>query len=382
MLHGWQYQATGSRDLRIDWLRGLAMTFVIVNHTKLSSVLTWFSYERFWTVTAAEVFVVLSGIVIGMVSGRKLRRGDWRGVLRGLSRRALILYLAFLGVALSVVLIQLTGFDVWSIRFIDADSLDAADWRDIALMRTGPWAFEIVCLYVWLVAAAAPCLIALRYAGSLPVLGVSWALYLWYRLSPHTLTAAEFETVFPILAWQLLFVHGLVIGYHRERIGAFIGARRKPLTIAAGAATCGFIAFALCNPWTEGPRLLHLHLLPPERFAELYAQYFGLEELGAGRLLNLLVALPLAYAVLTAFWKLAAPLGKVFVTLGQQSLGAFVLHVYAIMLIAHSSAADGLWIHTALQVTAVLAIATLLNLIRRQSPRRAAMRAPAHPLPA
>ena len=103
-------------------------------------------------------------------------------------------------------------------------------------------------------------------------------------LSRHTLTAAEFETVFPILAWQLLFVHGLVIGYHRERIGAFIGARRQPLTIAAGAATSGFIAFALCNPWTEGPRLLHLHLLPPERFAELYAQYFGLEELGAGRL--------------------------------------------------------------------------------------------------
>ena len=102
----------------------------------------------------------------------------------------------------------------------------------------------------------------LRGHREIVLLGVSWALYLWYRLSPHTLTAAEFETVFPILAWQLLFVHGLVIGYHRERIGAFIGARRKPLTIAAGAATSGFIAFALCNPWTEGPRLLHLHLLP------------------------------------------------------------------------------------------------------------------------
>ena len=137
MLHGWQYQGTGSRDLRIDWLRGLAMTFVIVNHTKLSSVLTWFSYERFWTVTAAEVFVVLSGIVIGMVYGRKLRQSDWRGVVRGLSRRAMVLYLAFLGVAFSVVLIQLAGFDVWSIRFIDADSLDAANCRDIALMQIG-----------------------------------------------------------------------------------------------------------------------------------------------------------------------------------------------------------------------------------------------------
>jgi len=49
---------TGTRDLRIDFLRGLAMTCVIVNHSKLPSLLSWFSYERFWVVTAAEVFVV------------------------------------------------------------------------------------------------------------------------------------------------------------------------------------------------------------------------------------------------------------------------------------------------------------------------------------
>ena len=52
----------GRRDLRIDWLRGLAMTCVIINHSRMSSLLSWFSYERFWVVTAAEVFVVLSGV--------------------------------------------------------------------------------------------------------------------------------------------------------------------------------------------------------------------------------------------------------------------------------------------------------------------------------
>ena len=55
------YAAEGRRDLRIDWLRGLAMTCVIVNHSRMSSLLSWFSYERFWVVTAAEVFVALSG---------------------------------------------------------------------------------------------------------------------------------------------------------------------------------------------------------------------------------------------------------------------------------------------------------------------------------
>jgi hypothetical protein len=67
MFTDWQTPSKGSRDFRIDWLRGLAMTLVIVNHSKMSSLLSWFSYERFWVVTAAEVFVVLSGAVLGMV---------------------------------------------------------------------------------------------------------------------------------------------------------------------------------------------------------------------------------------------------------------------------------------------------------------------------
>src|SRR5437773_35499 len=142
MLRGWQYSGDGTRDLRIDWLRGLAMTCVIIDHSKLSSLLSWFSYERFWTVTAAEVFVVLSGAVLGMAYGKKLKRGDWRGVIAGLSRRAATLYLIFLGVTLSLTL----------------NHLDAAAWPDIPLMRTGPWAFQIIGLYVWLVAAAIPCL--------------------------------------------------------------------------------------------------------------------------------------------------------------------------------------------------------------------------------
>ena len=73
----------GSRDARIDWLRGLAMTCVIVNHSRLPSLLSWFSYERLWVVTAAEVFVVLSGVVLGMVYGRRLARDGWPAVVRG-----------------------------------------------------------------------------------------------------------------------------------------------------------------------------------------------------------------------------------------------------------------------------------------------------------
>src|SRR5262245_36055735 len=173
LVHVVQPHALARRDVRLDWLRGLAMACVIVNHSKLSSLLSWFSYERMGVVTAAEVFVVLSGVVIGMVYGRRLARDGWRAVVGGLGRRAALLYAAFVGVTLSVLVLASLGIDV---TFVAASNgfapewfleriTNAAMWRDVLLMRAGPWPFEIIGLYVWLVAAAVPCLLILRRAG-------------------------------------------------------------------------------------------------------------------------------------------------------------------------------------------------------------------------
>jgi len=396
MLSRWEYVEEGRRDLRIDWLRGLAMTCVIIDHSRLSSLLSWFSFERFWVVSAAEVFVVLSGIVLGMVYGTRLIRGDWPAVVRGLGRRALMLYVVFVAVTLSVHALSLAGIDVRSLAMpderhlgfawcLDPRTMNLAAWRDVALMRCGPWAFQIVGLYVWLVAAAVPCLVALRFAGWRPLLAASWGAYLLDRIAPHPLTTAQFESTFPIMAWQLLFVHGLAIGYHREQLGEFVARMPRAISIAVAAAAAAFLVFALCNPWTEGPSWLHLRLVSPARFTYLYFNYFSLSDLQIGRVLNLAVALPVGYALLTRVWLIARPLGKVFVTLGQQSLGAFVLHVYGILLIAHLRLPRAHWLstNTLIQVMAILAIAALLNASQRRPVRQRAVRtAPARPLAA
>src|SRR5262252_7184818 len=380
MLRGWQYSSDGSRDLRLDWLRGLAMSCVIIDHSKLQSLLSWFSYERLWTVTAAEVFVVLSGTVLGMVYGPKLRRGEWRRVVRGLSKRALTLWLAFVAVTLSIAVLAMFGVDVealtsWgdsAVAPFDPYRFDAGGLREIALMRAGPWAFEIVALYVWLVIAAIPSLLVVRFIGWRTLLIASWALYLFYRIAPHTLTAAHFETAFPMLVWQLLFVHGIAIGYERERIHRIMTHAPRMLAIGAVVASAVFIVFALSNPWADGPGFLRWTFVSEDRFTDLYWRYFSLRDLGIGRLLNLAAALPLCYALLTMFWKLASPVGRVLITLGQQSLGAFVLHVYAILLIAHVplSSENRVWANTLLQVAVILAIAGVLAAIRSRPDRR------------
>ena len=384
--------SSGARDLRIDWLRGLAMTCVIVNHSKLTSLLSWFSYERLWVVTAAEVFVLLSGIVLGTVYGRKLARNGWATVVRGLGRRAVVLYGAFVAVTVSVLALAAMGVDVRAVApsggqtavwFFAPRTMNAAAWRDVLLMRVGPWPFEIIGLYVWLVAAAVPCLLILRSAGWRPLIAASWTLYVWYHLSPHPLTHAGFEAAFPLLTWQLLFVHGIAIGYHRDRLSSAVDRVLPFVAPTAVLAATAFAVFALCNPWTEGPAWLRLRLVSPELFTYLYDRFFSLKDLGVGRLLNLAIGLPVAYGVLTRYWSLARPLHNVFITLGQQSLGAFVLHVYALLLLAFIPFGDGVLINTMVQVLILVGtVATLQALKRPRASQRPAPLLPAEPLAA
>ena len=366
--------SVGARDLRIDWLRGLAMTCVIVNHSKLSSPLSWFSYERLWVVTAAEVFVILSGIVLGMVYRRRLDRHGWAVVLRGLVRRATFLYSTFLAVTMSILVLAASGIDVRAVSpsaehatpwFFAPQMMDAAAWRDVLLMRSGPWAFEIIGLYVWLVAAAVPCFVILRWAGWRTLLGASWTLYLWYRLAPHAVTNAGFELTFPLLAWQLLFVHGIAVGYYRDRIGEAAERTPKWLAGAAVVGLSGFAMFAFCNPWMDGPSWLRLRLISDDRFTYVYGHFFMLKELGAARLVNLGVGLPVGYAALTRCWSLTRPLHGLFITLGQQSLGAFVLHVYAVLLLAYLPIPGDVLTNTLIQAAIVVGIAVALSAIQR-----------------
>jgi len=371
------------------------MTCVIVDHSKLSSFLTWFSYERFWVVSAAEVFIVLSGTVLGATYCRKLARGGWPVVVRGLGRRALTLYLALAAVTISVVLMSLVGIDVRSLTmwgagkpgpacFVNPRLTSLALWRDVGLMRCGPWAFQIVGLYVWLVAAAVPCLLALRSVGWRPVLAASWIVYIGYRVAPQPVTGALFESAFPILAWQLLFVHGLAIGYYRESLSAFVSRCPRFVPVALVAASIAFGVFAFCNPWADGPAALHWKFVTPERFTYLYFQYFNLTDLRIGRVLNVAVALPVGYLLLTRWWPIARRFGLVFVTLGQQSLAAFVLHVYGILLLAHipRTYTSSLWTVTLVQVTLVVCVAALLDAWQRWSFRRSASTESARPLAA
>ena len=65
----WAYAIADKRDLRLDLLRGFAVFAMVVDHFGGSSWLYFITGGNTFFVSAAEAFVFLSGLVVGMIYG-------------------------------------------------------------------------------------------------------------------------------------------------------------------------------------------------------------------------------------------------------------------------------------------------------------------------
>jgi len=75
------------------------------------------------------------------------------------------------------------------------------------------------------------------------------------------------------------------------------------------------------------------------------------------------------------------PVHKLVIVLGQGSLGAFVLHVYAVVLLTHLPIGDGLLTNTVLQLLVIVGTAGLLNAMSRERQASPVLR-PSHAMAA
>lgn len=334
--------ASGARHLKIDFLRGLATVFVVVDHIELPSLYHLISHERLGVVSGAELFVVLSGVVLGLVFRR-------RGRVDRVLARARLLYGVAVSVALGAYLIsRIPGGDgavltTWTDRAtgtvfpLYSGAQDPLHFlAGVLLLQSGPWQFNIMGLYVVLLLLAPVALRGLGRGQVLQVLAVSWALYLIQTLSPGKRLPLSFDEPFRLLAWQLLFVHGLALGYFRQEVLAWL--RTRPGRMLGGAAVvvfAGLLFFSWNSPWSEGAFDRRLSLIPASTFWDVYTRWFDRAQLGPGRVLNVAALLLVAYALLGRFWPFfQRTLGWLLVPLGQVTLYVFILHVFFVYLVA------------------------------------------------
>jgi hypothetical protein len=358
------YAEPGRRDLRIDTMRGVAIVFVVVNHVGLVSVFQTITEEGVGVVSGAELFVLLSGVVLGLVHRPAMEAGGIRQVAGRTTRRALKLYVTALVVVLVVFLLsRIPGVDGTAVTTFTDEGTGAAGTGasgtvydlypgsdrllaypasapallDLLLLRIGPWQFNIMGLYVVLLAVSPLILMLLARRLWAVVLGVSVALHVVGAVAPTRLLPSQFEDSFPLLSWQLLFVVGMVVGYHRRSILAWWSSRAGRVVLPVCVLLAVLLAlFAWSNPYLSNPLDVRLALLPDATYQPLYDAWFQRTRIEPGRLLDVLLVVVVGYAALTAFWRpIHRALGWFLVPLGQATLYVFIMHVLLALVAAN-----------------------------------------------
>jgi len=109
--------AAGTRDLRLDFFRGLAMFIILVAHTPNNFFNSWIP-ARFGFSDATEIFVFCSGMASAIAFGRSFDRAGWRLGSARVGYRVWQVYWAHLGLFFAVAAL-LAAID----RFGDFDTV-------------------------------------------------------------------------------------------------------------------------------------------------------------------------------------------------------------------------------------------------------------------
>jgi hypothetical protein len=324
LIAAWAYPTSASRrDLRIDLLRGLCVFAMLADHLGGESWLYVITGGNRSSVSAAEGFIFISGLVVGQVYVGKIQRlGLVQAVLQAL-KRASTLYAATVVMTLIFTGLRLyTQLALWVPRDVPTgdQSLVETILGTFSLHRTYHGT-DILAMYVFCLAAAAGALALLSFGRWRWVLGISALVWLSYQLNPADIQLPWYirnSENFPLAAWQVLFMTGLVIGYHRHQLAAWLQARPRGRLVLVALAVGVSIAIA----W--------YFQLAGEAALDVFAK----APLRPARLVAFAAAAVVAYTLATLTWEpLRHALGWLLLPLGQHALYCYVMHFFLIVLI-------------------------------------------------
>ena len=212
-----------TRDLRVDFFRGLALWWIYTDHIP-GDVMSHISLQNFAMCDATEIFVLLAGYGAGLAYGLEMNREGYLYAAADAVRRAWTLYIAH--IFLFVIYTAQVAYSAAALDrayYLDETRLDVlanAPYEGMLqalLLRFQPSLLNILPLYVMLLLIFAVALPLLR--RPLLLLGASFTLYVVTRatgLNFQSWIAGE-VWFFDPFAWQFLFMIGAVLSYAPPR---------------------------------------------------------------------------------------------------------------------------------------------------------------------
>jgi hypothetical protein len=326
------------RDVALDLVRGLAIVILLVNHLRYGGGLEVVTHT---VLSAAEVLVAVSGVVVGMVFGRRWLADGARATTGMLLRRARKLYVA------SVVVVALVGL-LTLVPGLNAEAVTVSPHGGsahydhdhplrlalaIITLEAGPWQFNILGFFIAAIALTPLVLVALERGRWPALLALSWALWLLGRAWPHDVLPMQSEGPFPILVWQLLFVHGVVLGWHRDAVGRWMRAHGGALL---GAIVAVALVAAVLRLQAKGLEPFGLSaVIGREDWTAWDLAHYEKTTLDPARVLTMMTVAAAAYLGFRRFEPLAErTVGRVLLPLGRNSFYLFIMHVFVCLAVA------------------------------------------------
>lgn len=214
------------RDASIDILRGLALITITINHItgftdRMHMVGMQFPTLTLWGFSsAAEIFFLLSGYLVGAVYLRADRDVTVRGFAGKVWVRAGKLYLYNLVLFLALLPLCLFSNDLARLSFYSWFIAGGpATIVDFLILYVQPYCLEILVTYMVLLATA-PLFALLLRAHVLLALAASAALYwfahehAWFNIIGGS-PVGDWRWNFNPASWQLLFFGAMAAGRHR-----------------------------------------------------------------------------------------------------------------------------------------------------------------------
>ncbi len=204
------------RDTRIDVFRSLALLTIFINHIP-GTLYESFTHRNFGFSDAAEAFVLISGVSLGLSFHVRLHQKPFTFIVRKLWQRAFQLYGAYLFTTFVTISLFFAGFLLWrSEKLLSMNNVGLFLTKPfVALFSTLSFGHQlgynnILPLYIVLMLFAPFALyLSCKHKGLL--LLSSFILYLvcgFYEIAPHSYPL-EGKWFLNPLSWQFLFIIGL-----------------------------------------------------------------------------------------------------------------------------------------------------------------------------
>src|SRR5438105_7324797 len=338
-LRAWNYYRSADfgsrRDLRLDLLRGFCIFALVVDHFGGDSWLYAITGGNRFYVSAAEGFIFISGFVMGQAYRAKRDRSGLPAAMAEALRRARTLYVATVVLTLIFSVLYLyTDIALWTGRDfgLGIDSPLEIAVAAVTLHYTYHGT-DILAMYTLLLLVAPLVLLLLSVGEWYWVLGVSWLWWLIYQFYPEEARIPWYirhGENFPVAAWQVLFVTGQVLGFHREALGARLRRfrRLRVVGVALGVAvTAALISLA----WdAESGRQFGFFDIDPNVLTETFFKV----PLRPWRIVAFVSVAIVAYTTATYLWLLIRRVfGCLMLPLGKAALYSSIVHFFLFLLL-------------------------------------------------